>query len=52
MDRAKKAKLDRRAFEIIAGTFILSFFESAPETDSRGLGVHHSFTIEKNDLND
>ena len=53
MDWAKKARLDRgqrRAFEIFTGTFILSFFESAPETDSRGPGVCHLFTTEKRRL--
>ena len=50
MDWAKKARLDRgqrRAFEIFTGTFILSFFQSAPETDSRGQGVRCLFTTEK-----
>jgi len=56
IDWAKKAKLDRgqrRAFEIMTGTFILTFFVGAPATEtteSRGQAVRHSFIKEKKRL--
>lgn len=47
MQKAELEKGQRRALEIIVGTFILSFNKDASETDSSGLGVCHSFTTEK-----
>jgi hypothetical protein len=52
IDWAKKALLDRgqcRAFEIMASTFVLSFYCSA-STVSRGQRVCHLFTSEKSRL--
>jgi hypothetical protein len=53
IDWAQKAKLDTgqwRAFEIMASTFVLSFYQHASESDSRGQTVCHVFTSEKRRL--
>jgi hypothetical protein len=51
IDWAKKAGLDRgqrRAFEIMSATFILTFFMDAPApTESRGETLRHTFISEK-----
>jgi hypothetical protein len=52
IDWAKKAGLDRgqrRAFEIMTSTFILTFYLDAPEspTTTRGQGLRHPFIREK-----
>ena len=46
IDWAKKARLDRRqrrAFEIIAGSFVLTFFTEASQDDSFGRGFRSRF---------
>jgi len=53
IDWAEKARLDRgqrRAFKIMASTFVLSFYRSASTTVSRGQRVRHLFTSEKSRL--
>jgi DNA replication protein DnaC len=53
IDWADKAQLDRgqrRAFEIMASTFVLGFYRHASTTNSRGQGVRHLFTSEKSRL--
>jgi hypothetical protein len=52
IDWARKAKLDRgqrRAFEIIVSTFILTFYSDAEQTGQRGTedDYFHNFDIEK-----
>jgi len=55
IDWARKAKLDReqrRAFEIMTGTFILSFYDNPADSCDSIRGQRHSFVIEKRKLMD
>jgi hypothetical protein len=55
IDWAQKAKIDRaqrRAMEVILGTFILTFYRDAPEHEFRVPGLRHSFITEKKRLED
>ena len=53
IDWARKARLDReqrRAFEIIISTFILTFYNDAQIGETRVMGNRHAFIVEKKRL--